>query len=115
MKTRSIMVQTLCVPCSCHCRYCLLSWNNHPVGADYERSKEYVKKFHAYMKENHPEIQFDFAFGYSMDHSNLLQEIDFLNTIGSIQGRLLQLDGMKFRSEEEIDELMRGLAGHGIK
>ena len=115
MKTRSIMVQTLCVPCSCHCRYCLLSWNNHPVGADYERSKEYAKKFHAYMKENHPEIQFDFAFGYSMDHSNLLQEIDFLNTIGSIQGRLLQLDGMKFRSEEEIDELMSGLAGHGIK
>ena len=68
MKTRSIMVQTLCVPCSRHCRYCLLSWNNHPVGADYERSKEYAKKFHAYMKENHPEIQFDFTFGYSMDH-----------------------------------------------
>lgn len=115
MKTRSIMVQTLSVPCNCHCRYCLLSWSNYPVGADYEKSKEYAKKFHKYMNEYHPEIQFNFAFGYCMDHPQLLKEIDFLNSIGSVQGQFLQLDGMKFRNAAQIGELMSGLAKHGIK
>lgn len=115
MITRSIMVQTLCVPCNCHCRYCLLSWDNYPVGADYERSKAYARRFYNYIKENRPEIQFDFAFGYCMDHPNLFQELDFLNEIGSVQGQFLQLDGMKLREKVGIDDLMTGLKAHGIK
>lgn len=115
METKSIIMQILSVPCSCHCRYCLLSWNNHPVGADYERCKRYAEKFHEFILEHHPKIQFDFTFGYSMDHPNLLNEIDFLNTLGSVQGKFLQLDGLRFRSEDEIHELMRGLSDHGVE
>ena len=68
IKTSAINLQTLCVPCGCHCRYCLLSWNNQIVGADYERSKRYAKRFHDYIQENRHEIQFDFTFGYCMEH-----------------------------------------------
>lgn len=115
METKSINLQTLCVPCGCHCRYCLLSWDNHPVGADYQRSKKYAKKFHRYITENHPNIAFDFTFGYCMEHPALYQELDYLNEIGSVQGQFLQLDGMRIRTKDEADELMEGLFRHGVK
>lgn len=113
MKTKSIMLQTLSVPCACHCRYCLLSWDNHPVGADYGRSKAYAREFYRYIRENRPEVKFDFTFGYSMEHPKLLEELDFLNEIGSVQGQFLQMDGMRFRSAGEMDALTAALAEHG--
>lgn len=115
MRTRSINLQTLCVPCGCHCRYCLLSWDNHPAGADYERSKEYARQFHRYITEVHPEIDFHFTFGYCMEHPTLFEELDFLNEIGSVQGHFLQLDGIQFRTEADADALMEGLVSHGVK
>lgn len=115
MRTKSINLQTLSISCACHCRYCLLSWDGHPVGADYGRSKEYAKRFAAYMKENRPDIAFNFTFGYSMEHESLFQELDFLNEIGSVQGQFLQLDGMRFRTETEANSFMEGLVSHGVK
>lgn len=109
------MVQTLSVPCGCHCRYCLLSWDGHTVGADYARCKSYAKRFHEYIQENRPEIQFNFTFGYCMEHTNLLEELDFMNSIGSVQGRFLQMDGMRIRTPEETMKLMAGLRAHGVQ
>lgn len=115
MKTTSIILQTLCVPCNCHCRYCLLSYNGKTVGADYTRSKEYAKRFYSYLKENRPNIQYNFTFGYCMDHPTLYEELDFLQSIDSVQGKMLQFDGMGFRNNEEIKQLMNNLKIHGME
>jgi len=115
MKTRMILIQNLCVPCNCHCRYCLLSWSNKLLGIDYERSEAYAKKFYEWIKENRPELDFSFYFGYSMEHPNLLKAVDFFQSIGSVNGTMLQFDGMRFRNQEEIVELLTGIKEHGVK
>lgn len=115
MQTKSVMIQTLCVPCACRCRYCLLSWDGRCVGADYDRSQRLAERFYTWLKQTHPELTFNFAFGYSMDHPKLLDALDFLNGIGSVTGRFLQCDGMAFRSEEELNDLMSGLQAHGVR
>lgn len=50
-----------------------------------------------------------------MDHPNLLEAIDFQNKIGSVQGKFLQLDGMKFRNAAQVNLLMQNLRQHGIE
>ena len=45
MKTESVLLQTLCVPCACRCRYCLLSWDGKTVGADWARSRAAAAAF----------------------------------------------------------------------
>ena len=56
-----------------------------------------------------------FAFGYSMDHPRLLEAIDFQNAIGSVLGKVLQMDGMRFRSQSQCGDLMHELQAHGIE
>jgi len=115
MKTVSINVMNLCVPCENRCRYCLLSYDGKTNGVDYKRSEGYAKRFYEWLKENRPELSFLFGFGYSMEHPNLMEAIDFCRSIGSATGEFLQFDGMKFRSDTELEELLRHLQGHGIK
>ncbi len=115
MKTTAILIQNLCVPCNCHCRYCLLSWSNKLLGIDYERSEQYAKRFHEWIMENRPELDFSFYFGYSMEHPDLLKAIDFFQSIGSVNGTMLQFDGMRFRNQEEIVELLTGIKEHGVR
>lgn len=109
------MLQNLIVPCSCRCRYCLLAWDGKVIGCNYKRSEIYAKAFHDWLSSRHPEISFNFSFGYSMDHPELIQVIDFLNSIGSISGRFLQMNGLTFKNVEEKDALMRDLLRHGVQ
>ena len=115
MKTTSINVMNLCVPCECHCRYCLLSWSNRLLGIDYERSVAYASRFYEWIKKNRPDLQYAFYFGYSMEHPKLLESIDFMRSVESPGGEMLQFDGMKFRNNEEIRALLTGIMEHGIK
>lgn len=115
MKTVSINVMNLCVPCANRCRYCLLSYDGRLSGVDYKRSEDYTKRFSGWIRENRPDLDFLFGFGYSMDHPQLLETIDFLNSIDSPTGQFLQFDGMRFRDEQELDELLRGIQRHGVK
>lgn len=115
MKTASIGVQTLCVPCENRCHYCLLSWDGRLPGADYDQSERYAKRFHDWLKENRPDVSFQFYFGYSMEHPRLLDAVDFMRGIGCAGGEFLQLDGLKFRSGQEIDSLLADLKSHGIR
>ncbi len=108
-------MQTLCVPCLCHCRYCLLSWDRHLTGAPYERSATYARRFADWLQANRPKISFNFAFGYSMEHPRLFEALDFLRSIGSVSARLLQLDGVKIRTEAECAEWMCSLRAHGVE
>lgn len=115
MKTISINVMNLCVPCENRCRYCLLSYDGKLGGVDYKRSEMYAKHFYEWLKENRPDLSFLFGFGYSMEHPNLLGAIDFCQSIGSATGEFLQFDGMKFRTDEELEVLLGQLKEHGIK
>lgn len=115
MKTASIAVQTLCVPCHNRCRYCLLSWDGRLPGADYARSEAYARRFYDWLRENRPELSFQFYFGFSMEHPRLTDAIDFMGSIGSASGRFLQLDGLAFRDEEGIREYLSTAKSHGIR
>ncbi len=115
MKTVSINVMNLCVPCENRCRYCLLSYNGKVSGVAYERSEAYAKRFYEWLKANRPDLSFLFGFGYSMEHPDLLRAIDFCQSIGSATGEFLQFDGMKFRTDAELEALLRQLKEHGIK
>lgn len=115
MKTTSIAVQNLCVPCYNRCRYCLLSWDGRLSGVDYDRSQRYARRFYEWLRENRPELGFQFYFGYSMEHPRLLEAIDFMSSIGSAGGQFLQLDGLAFRNEPQTTEYLAGLKAHGIR
>lgn len=115
MQTVSINVCNLCVPCENRCRYCLLSWDGKLRGIDYERSAVYAKRFYEWLKEKRPELSFAFYYGYSMEHPTLLETVDFLRDMDSPGGTFLQFDGMKFRSDREIHELLTNLKAHGIQ
>ena len=115
MQTASISVQTLCVPCYNRCRYCLLSWDGRLPGADYARSERYARRFHQWLRENRPELSFQFYFGFSMEHPRLTDAIDFMGSIGSSGGRFLQLDGLAFRDEAGIREYLSAAKAHRIR
>ena len=115
IKTTSVMLQTLCVPCACHCRYCLLSWDGRTCGADWARSRCYAAAFAAWIKENRPEISFHFSFGYSMEHPNLPDALDFLREIGSVSAEYLQCDGLRIRTAEETEAFVSMLREHGVR
>ena len=115
MKTVSINVMNLCVPCENRCRYCLLSYDGRTSGVDYKRSEQYARRFYEWLRENRPELSFLFGFGYSMEHPKLLEAIGFCKSIGSATGEFLQFDGMKFRADKELEVLLRQLKEHGIK
>ena len=115
VKTEQIMIQTLCVPCGCRCRYCLLSWDGKCIGASWERSKAFAMRFIGEVKNLAPDIGCSFSFGYSMEHPDLKEAIRFLRDIGSPQAEFLQCDGMRFRSEKECEELAAMLKGEGVR
>ena len=115
IKTTSINVFTLCVPCYNRCRYCLLSWDGSTIGADYERSKTYAEKFYEWLKQNRPEIKFSFYFGYSMEHEDLIGAVRFMQQTGSPGGRFLQLDGLKMRTKEQLQAFILQLKAAGIE
>ncbi len=115
MKTVSVNVCNLCVPCENRCRHCLLSWDGRLRGVDYDRSAAFAGRFYDWLKENRPELSFAFYFGYSMDHPRLPETVDFLGKIGSPCGKFLQFDGMKFRGDRQLQELLATLGDHGIE
>ena len=114
METESILIQNLCVPCACRCRYCLLSWDGKSVGITWERSVRFAERFKERVKEERPSLKVDFSFGYSMEHPDLRDALRTLKELGSPQAEYLQCDGMRMRDEKECKELMEMLSSEGI-
>ena len=115
MQTSSILMQTLCVPCACRCRYCLLSWDGHTAGADWDRSVRFARGFQDWLKQNRPDLSFSFSFGYSMEHPDLKGALRTLREIGSPQASYLQCDGLRMRTEEECKEFAGMLRAEGVQ
>lgn len=115
MKTTSLNILNLCVRCYNHCKYCLLSWDGKCLGIDYARSVEYARNFYNWIKSTHPDINFVYYFGYSMDHPDLPEAIKFMQETNSPGGEFIQFDGMKMRIREELHELLGSIKELGIK
>ena len=115
MQTKSVLIQSLCVPCFNRCRYCLLSWNGAVEGAEWNRSIRTAERFLYELREQKPEINSQFSFGYSMDHPHLKEAIRTLRRLGSPTASFLQCDGMKIRSDPECRELMGMLHAEGVE
>lgn len=115
MKTASIMVQNLCVPCLCRCRYCLLCWDGKPVGVDWARGAAFAQRIRAWQREKLPDVHFTFSFGYAMEPEDPAQALRFLRKIGSPQAEFWQCDGMKMRTEAECEALAALLVREGVK
>ena len=115
MKTTSVLIQSLCAPCFCRCRYCLLSWDGHVSGADWERSVSLAERWIKELKEQTPDINSSFSFGYSMEHPDIKEALVTLRRLGSPTADFLQCDGMKMRDEKECASLMETLVSEGVK
>ena len=77
MQTTSIGIQNLCAPCSCSCRYCLLSSNRKADHIDYYRGKKIAERFAAWAKE-HPSPTFvGYFVAYCAEYPELPDTIAF--------------------------------------
>ena len=115
MKTTSITILNVCVPCYNYCKYCLLSWNGKCIGIEHGRGVEYARNFYTWIKNNHPQLNFVYYFGYSMEHPNLREAIKFMQEMNSPGGEFLQFDGMRMRTKPELHQLLGDLKELGIK
>lgn len=115
MKTVSVMIQSLCVPCFSRCRYCLLSWDGRTCGAGWERSVKIAERFIGELRRELPEVNSSFSFGYSMEHPDIKAALRTLRKLGSPEAEFLQCDGMRMRDEKECAELMELLVCEGVK
>ena len=115
MRTEALMIQTLCVPCACRCRYCLLSWDGRPVGVPWERSCRLAERLIPEARQARPGLNVSFSFGYSMEHPALREALRFLRRIGSPQAGFLQCDGMRQRDEAECAALASLLREEGVR
>ena len=115
MRTTSLNILNLCVPCYNHCKYCLLSWDGKCIGIEHARGVEYARNFYIWIQNNHPEINFVYYFGYSMDHPNLPEAIKFMQETNSPGGEFLQFDGMRMRTKAELHQLLGNIKELGIK
>lgn len=85
------------------------------MGVDYEKSVNYANAFYQWLKINHPEINFAYFFGYSMEHPQLFEAIEFMQKTNSPGGEFLQLDGLKKRTTNELESFLVKLKNSGIK
>ena len=115
MQTKSVLIQSLCVPCCNKCRYCLLSWSGRTLGADWERSVKTAERIINELRETRPQLDSAFSFGYSMEHRNLREAIRTLRRLGSPTAEFMQCDGMKMRDDMQCGELMAILCDEGVK
>ena len=115
MKTISLGVENLCVPCHAYCRYCLLSSCGKSAGVDYERGKRFAKRLYEEIQAKRPELGFFYYIGYCMDDENLMDYIRFTQEIGSPSGRFLQLNGLRLRDETKTERFVSELVSAGTE
>lgn len=115
MKTVSLGVENLCVPCHSHCRYCLLSSCGTTTGVDYERGKRLAERLFREAQEKRPDLHFFHYIGYCMDSEYLLDYIAFSQHIHAPSAGFLQLNGLKLRDEADTDGFVSQIAAAGIR
>ena len=115
MKTESVLIQNLCVPCACRCRHCLLSWDGRPVGVSWERGAGFALRFREWQRKYAPEIRFGYSFGYAMEPPDWHGALSLLRALDSPHTEFLHCDGLRLRSGPECEALAHTLAREGVK
>lgn len=115
MKTVSLGIENLCVPCHSHCRYCLLSSCGSISGVDYERGKQFAARLFQEAREKRTDLHVFHYIGYCMDCEYLKDYIEFSQKIDSPASDFLQMNGLKLRNEAETEQLVLELTAAGIK
>ncbi len=115
MKTTSIGIANYCVPCHAHCRYCLLSSCNKTTGVEYNRSARLADRVIGELKEQKPDIPAFFYIGYCMDTPELTDYIDFSRVHNSPSASFLQMNGFAFRTDKELEYLLRSVSDAGVE
>lgn len=115
IKTKSISVFNMCVPCGCHCKYCLLSYERKLEGIDYDKGIDYAQRFQDWMLKFHSDVSFNYYFGYSMETPKLFDSIEILQKLNSPIAKFLQFNGMKIRKYDELKNYLLKLKEIGIE
>ena len=115
MKTLSLNLACLCVPCRARCRYCLLCSEGRAEGIPYEAGKKLAERLRKELREDLPGLDFGFYIGYCMDTPALADYVKTCREWGQPGGRFLQMNGFHFMGDGEIHSLMAGLAEAGIR
>ena len=115
MKTASIGIENLCVPCHASCKYCLLSSCHKATGVGYERGKRFARRLYETMREQRPDLHMFHYIGYCMDSPDLWDYICFSREIGSPAGKFLQLNGLAFRDQQETERFIQRVKEEGIE
>lgn len=115
MKTVSLGIENLCVPCHAHCRYCLLSSCGAVTGVSYERGKRFAERLFREARETRPDLRLFHYIGYCMDSEHLLDYIAFSQSIRSPSAGFLQLNGLKLRDEADTDRFVSQIVDAGIR
>lgn len=115
MKTTSIGIENLCVPCHASCRYCLLCSCRKATGVSYRRGRDFARRVYEELGAKRPDLHLFYYIGYCMDTPDLTDYIRFSREIGSPAGRFLQFNGLAFRSGEETEKLIRLVKAEGVE
>lgn len=114
MKTVSVSIENLCVPCHCGCRHCLLDSRHRATGVDYERGKAFAARFYGWMKRERPDLGGMYYVGYCNEFPQLCEHVAFVKRIMP-SFDFLQFNGMAFRSEPELLKLLEDVRDSGIR
>ena len=109
MRTTSLGIENICAPCCCRCRHCLLSYSGRCGGVAYERGKALAERLIG--ETNIPAYYY---VGHSMEFPQLREHIGF-SLKHMPHNRVLQFNGMAFRDDRELDELLRMVQAEGIE
>lgn len=115
MKTVSFGISNYCVPCHNYCRYCLLSSCGKASGIDFDRGLKFAERVINELTELKPNMTCNHYIGYCMDSPRLFDYIDFCKKYSLPNARFLQMNGFAFRTENEIDDLMKKLQDAGVE
>lgn len=115
IQTETLLIQTLCVPCGCRCRYCLLSWDGKPVGADWERSTALARRIKTALAVRRPALRVRFGFGYAMEPPDIPAAFAVFRELDSPHAEFWQCDGMRLRDEAECRALAELVAREGLQ
>ena len=110
MKTVSLNVENLCVPCHCRCRHCLLGYDGGIVGAGYKRGRALARRI-----ASESPVKFNYYIGFCMDTPELFDYIAFCREIDSPSGRFLQMNGFAGRTCGEIEVQMGRIRDAGVE
>ena len=113
MKTVSVNIENLCVPCRCGCRHCLLSSQHRATGVDYGRGEKFARGFYDWVKKNRPELGGMYYVGYCMDFPELPAYIAYQKEQTGMEHLLF--DGLSMRTEPEARELLREIYTVGAR